>query len=180
MPHTTHGLWSESSVPHRGWTYVNFFDLGTPSQICAMCQVMEIRYVHVVTHPNYNGSLEVGCVCCEHLTEDYVNPRLHQEELQRKAKRRKRKPALAYPPTWQPQPTRSASSLPPRWFWAEPGQARTIVDGFEITVGRERGSTIRRVGENFWAPGWCRSQTIEQVVQAALSMVASMKTKGSG
>src|SRR5262245_41342274 len=38
------------------------------TQTCEMCQTQLIRYVQVVEHDLYLNSLEVGCVCCEHMT----------------------------------------------------------------------------------------------------------------
>ena len=64
------GKWSESGVPHKGWSCVGFEDLGKPSTICEMCGHQEIRYVHRMRHPDYPEALDVGCVCAEKMEAD--------------------------------------------------------------------------------------------------------------
>ena len=69
------GKWSESRVPHKGWSCVGFEDLGEPSTVCEMCEHQEIRYVHTMRHPDYPDLLEVGAVCAENMEEDYTSAR---------------------------------------------------------------------------------------------------------
>lgn len=57
-------------------------------EICMMCGKERIRYVHVVSHPDYGEELLVGCQCAEKLTEDYINPKLKEKELRNKTNRR--------------------------------------------------------------------------------------------
>jgi hypothetical protein len=85
---TGRGKWSQPSVPHKGWTCVGVEDLEEPSERCGMCESVEIRYVHVMEHPNYQGTLGVGCICAEHMEQDYVGPRLREKRLQSTARRR--------------------------------------------------------------------------------------------
>ena len=54
------GKWSQAGVPHRGWTCIGVDDLEEPDHICEMCEHAEVRYVHVMTHPDYEGELLVG------------------------------------------------------------------------------------------------------------------------
>jgi hypothetical protein len=68
---------------------INVEDLGEPEHTCEACGQTEIRYVHEIEHPEFR-TLLVGCVCCEHLTGDYVNPRRHEAELRKRAARRAR------------------------------------------------------------------------------------------
>lgn len=60
--HTNHGKWSDPGVPHKGWSCVGIEDLGEPSQTCEMCESIDIRCAHVMSHPDYPGELAVGCV----------------------------------------------------------------------------------------------------------------------
>ena len=55
-----------------------------------MCESVEIRYVHYMQHPKYPDTLAVGCVCAEHMEEDYVRPRAREKQLRGLAGRRKR------------------------------------------------------------------------------------------
>jgi hypothetical protein len=54
-----------------------------------MCESTQIRYVHVMEHPDYPEMLGVGCVCAEHMEQDYVRPRLREQNLRSKSQRRK-------------------------------------------------------------------------------------------
>lgn len=53
-----------------------------------MCGKEEIRYVHVLSHPEVTDEYRVGCVCAEKMTEDYVNPKERQKQLENRAKRK--------------------------------------------------------------------------------------------
>jgi hypothetical protein len=72
-----HGLWSREGVPHSGWDIVNVVDLGPNNAItCEMCQSQHnVRYTHIMRHNYYHEDLQVGCVCAERMSNDYVNPR---------------------------------------------------------------------------------------------------------
>ncbi len=43
---------------------------------------------HVMEHPDYPELLHVGCVCAEHMEEDYVRPKEREKRLKRVARRR--------------------------------------------------------------------------------------------
>ncbi|KQX38194.1 hypothetical protein ASD04_11275 [Devosia sp. Root436] len=87
--HTDHGKWSETGVPKKGWNCVGVDDLGEPSQTCEMCGTAEIRYVHIMHHPDYPADLSVGCICAENMEQDYVRPREREKRLRTLAARRK-------------------------------------------------------------------------------------------
>jgi hypothetical protein len=82
-------IWKLPGMPRRGWTLVDVEDLGEPVHTCEACGKTEIRYVHTIAHPAFRN-LDVGCICAEHLTEDYVNPRRQEQELRNAAARRQR------------------------------------------------------------------------------------------
>ncbi len=87
----TTGKWTRPDVPHRGWTCIDVYDDGSPpSRICEMCEKQEIRYVHVLEHPEYDGPLSVGCICAEAMEEDYTEPREREQRLKGIAARRRR------------------------------------------------------------------------------------------
>jgi len=62
-------------VPHAGWTCCGIEDIqeegGSDLETCQMCQIQLIRFVHIMSHQNYPELLRVGCVCAEHMAEDY-------------------------------------------------------------------------------------------------------------
>lgn len=89
------GKWGQSGVPHKGWMCVDHFDLGPDDmQTCAMCERMEIRFVHVMRHPSYPGDLECGCVCAGHMEEDLATARRREASMRKTAKRRQSFPSL--------------------------------------------------------------------------------------
>ena len=59
----TTGKWRDPKVPHKGWSCFEIFDAGKPDRVCQMCEQQQIRYVHVMKHPDYLETLNVGCVC---------------------------------------------------------------------------------------------------------------------
>ena len=53
-----------------------------------MCDSAEIRYAYIMEHPDYPGSLQVGCVCAENMEEDYKRPREREKRLGNSARGR--------------------------------------------------------------------------------------------
>ena len=56
---------------------------------CEMCGQEKIRYVHILQHSDFNGELRAGCVCAEHMTDDYINPQKSERELKNRLNRKK-------------------------------------------------------------------------------------------
>jgi hypothetical protein len=91
------GKWSDPGVPHKGWSRIDTADLGSDQdnrRKCEMCEAMDIRYVHVMTHPDYDGELECGCVCAGHMEDDLQLARHREDGMQSIARRRSRFPQL--------------------------------------------------------------------------------------
>lgn len=86
--HTHRGKWSQPGVPHRGWSCAGIEDLGEPSATCEMCEAVQIRYAHHMEHADYPDLLAVGCVCAEHMEDDYVRPREREAKLKKAVRRR--------------------------------------------------------------------------------------------
>ena len=111
------GKWSQVGVPRKGWTCVSVDDLGAPDTVCEMCETQEIRYVHHMEHPDYRESLGVGCICAQHMENDYEAPRRRERTLRNAAQRRRR---------W----------LSRKWQVSAKGNAYLNTDGMNITVYR--------------------------------------------
>jgi len=122
MMGSSRGKWSRPGVPQKGWKCVDIEDLGAPDAICEMCESQEIRYVHYMEHPNYNGVLGVGCVCAEHLEEDYQAPRQRERALRNVGQRRSRWLARA-------------------WKVSAKGNSYLNTDGFNIVIFRNANGT---------------------------------------
>ena len=89
--------WSKKGLPHKGWRYVGVEDLGeglAPGERieyeqCEICGNEKIRYVHILTHPEVDGELRVGCDCASKLTDDYVDPQQRERDLKNRLNRKK-------------------------------------------------------------------------------------------
>lgn len=83
--------WNLEGVPHKGWQYETIIDLreeGEQYETCMMCGKEEIRYVHILSHDEVAETYRVGCVCAEKMTDDYVNPKERQRQLENRSKRK--------------------------------------------------------------------------------------------
>ncbi len=89
-PATDHGKWSQQGVPHKGWQFIDFEDLGGLDGTCEMCETRRIRYVHYMEHPDYDEVLGVGRVCAEKMEEDYVAAQQREKRAKSKVDRRTR------------------------------------------------------------------------------------------
>lgn len=103
-------------MPHKGWSCVGVADLGEPdAAICAMCKSQSIRYAHTMQHPDYMGTLDIGCVCAERMEDDYLGPRKRENALRSAAGRRRK---------W----------LSRTWRTSVKGNSYLNTDGLNITI----------------------------------------------
>jgi hypothetical protein len=116
MPESlSRGKWSASNVPHKGWKCIADQDLGEPAETCEMCESSEIRYVHVMQHPDYPEVLRCGRICAGHMENDYVAAENRERTLQNRAARR-------------------ANWLQRKWRVSAKGNWFLNTDGFNIVV----------------------------------------------
>ncbi len=73
-------------------------------------------------HPDYATDLDVGCVCAEHMEDDYMRPRQREKTLRSAAGRKKR---------W----------LSRRWRISVRGNPYIDTDRFNITIFRRESGT---------------------------------------
>lgn len=119
-------LWNQPGVPQKDWRCVDVVDLRadgesrdeTDYETCEMCGNEKIRYVHIMEHDEYD-QLQVGCVCAEKMSGDYVNPKKRQNDLQNLAKRRAKCKA-----DWSKR----------EWKRSSKGNLWTKVNGVTITI----------------------------------------------
>ncbi len=89
--------WNQEGIPHKGWRYVGVEDVcegavGDDERVyeqCQMCRNDRIRYVHILTHPEFDGEIRVGCDCASKMTDDYVNPQQRERDLKNRLNRKK-------------------------------------------------------------------------------------------
>jgi hypothetical protein len=79
--------WRQPGVPHKGWQCEDIEDLGAPDAVCEMCEVQEIRYVHVMSHEDY-GTLRCGCICAGHMEGDRAGARQREKSFKARLSRR--------------------------------------------------------------------------------------------
>lgn len=73
--------WNKTGIPHKGWTCSFIEDLETPDHECEMCGQQNIRYVHEMSHPEYKGLLQVGCVCAGKMENNYKAAKERERRL---------------------------------------------------------------------------------------------------
>lgn len=85
----------EVGFPHKGWKWLGVRDARDDDGLsyeeypsCEFCDQSQIRYVHILDHPSFPDTIEVGCDCAEQLTEDYANPKSRERDLRNRASRR--------------------------------------------------------------------------------------------
>lgn len=80
--------WDRKGVPHKGWIFEYIEDNEGNYEQCEMCGKEGIRFVHVLSHPEY-GEIRVGCECASKMLDDYVNPQQRERTLKNKINRLK-------------------------------------------------------------------------------------------
>jgi hypothetical protein len=84
------GKWGDPAVPKEGWHCLGVSDLGETTQVCAMCEVREIRYVHHMMHPFYLDDLDCGCICAGHMEGNVERARAREAKARNAAAALKR------------------------------------------------------------------------------------------
>jgi hypothetical protein len=62
--------WDRTGIPHKGWNCVGMEDLGEdimpgediPYEQCEMCGNEKIRYIHILSHPEYREKYALAAV----------------------------------------------------------------------------------------------------------------------
>lgn len=147
--HTRRGNWSQPGVPQRGWSCVDDYDLGEPSHLCEMCESIEIRFVHEMEHPDYPNRLRVGCVCAEHMEQDYVRPRERESRMKNIARRRK---------SWSCR----------IWKISAQGNSYINTNGFNIAIFPRRGGWCVRIKNRSTAGEQLGKRTFPTIEEAKL------------
>jgi hypothetical protein len=153
------GKWKQAGVPHKGWTCVGIKDLGVPCHRCEMCEVMDVRYVHTMEHPDYE-TLDVGCICAGHMEQDLVGARKRETDFKRSLTKRRR---------WV-----SSGG----WRVSTKGNNYINTDGFNIVTypnGRGWGARIKHRWETRMPTQNVRGPTEEAARLAAWEMLQKMK-----
>ena len=66
--------WKLPGVPQKGWTLQKIEDTGSVHETCMMCGQEELRFVHVMSHPDMKRHFRVGERCAGRMIEEYLVP----------------------------------------------------------------------------------------------------------
>lgn len=91
------GKWSQAGVPHRDWCCVDNYDTfevhgEQEYETCEMCEVMTIRFVHVMQHPDYYELLHCGCICAGDMEQSKARAVRRDKAMRSRAGRRTKFP----------------------------------------------------------------------------------------
>lgn len=70
-------LWGTPGVPHKGWSCTGMIDLCEDDpeaelKTCEMCGKKDIRYLHIIEHPQCPQIVRSGRVCAEKWDATFV------------------------------------------------------------------------------------------------------------
>jgi hypothetical protein len=74
------GKWSRPDVPHKGWVCTHMLDFEDKTITCHMCEMIEVRYVHVMLHPQTRKEFWVDWVCAGRMEGDAAKAVARREE----------------------------------------------------------------------------------------------------
>lgn len=124
-------LWHNPDIPKRDWHLMCVTDLGKGNfDNCEMC-LTEIRYVHTMAHDEWDEDVDVGCICCGYMSNDYDMSLDLEGQLKNRSARRD---------TW----------LEREWRVSNRGNEFLNVNGTNFVVFERRpGSWAAKRGERF-------------------------------
>ena len=81
-------------APLSGWTCREIYDIrdddrDAPLHICELCGCTKVRYVHVMTHPDYFEDVSVGCICAGIMEGDILAAKNRERLLRNRSKRKR-------------------------------------------------------------------------------------------
>lgn len=151
------GMWDDPAVPKHGWNCVGVGDNGPHErywQVCQMCDVQPIRYVHSMEHDAWPDTLLTGCVCAGRLEGSVGTARSREREFKTRAKQQ-----------WR---TSKAGNV-----WLPYRECRLIImptaGGFRVVGYYEKGTTNAQAR----LPG--PFATMEEAQGAAFQLVARLR-----
>ena len=161
------GKWTQPGVPHKGWICVDIEDLGSPDHVCQMCEVQDVRYVHVMKHAGYAETLRVGCNCAGHMEGDSARARDREAGFKVSCGRRAR---------W----------LSREWRRSRAGNQYLNIDGFNIIVFRVGGGWSARLspregedGESHKLPTFATEELVKLASFGALIAAKAARARNS-
>jgi hypothetical protein len=158
------GKWNDPAVPHKGWTCMDIEDLEEPVGICEMCENQEVRYVHIMEHPDYPETIRARCDCAGAMEEDSKRACKREQTLKNSA-------------------TRRGYWLQRTWRTSAKGNSYLNTDGFNIVIFKHSRGWTYRITDREADKSWIASQSYESedcgLRQANFSQVVALVTSRS-
>lgn len=162
-PSNARGKWSQAGVPHKGWQCISTRDLheeGEEYVTCEMCESQTIRFVHTMTHKDYQETLDCGCDCAGYMEGNKKRAKERDSSMKRKAARR------------QKFPDRKG------WKISAKGNPHIKVEGFHCIVSRRAGGFTVGITAPYSAePTWGRKtyKTLREAKEGCFDAIEYMK-----
>ena len=161
------GKWGQSGVPHKGWSCVDQFDAFErygegEYRTCEMCEKMTIRSIHVMSHSQYPQSLECGCICSGHMTDDVIGASARNEAIKSSIRKRTSFPKIK------------------AWKLSAKGNRYINAGGFNIVLSKDNGRYkvgIKAVGDSKHKWGNRRYDTEESAQRGAYDALTYARAK---
>lgn len=109
-------------MPHKGWTCKSVFDNTYADFKCEACNNANVRFVHCLIHPDFDGQLKVGCECSEKMSKNY-SVASQVEEYSRNYENKKFQ--------WDSKP----------WMKIIGGQFKLVHEEYEIFIYQEKSNS---------------------------------------
>lgn len=78
----------ELNAPLEKWKCLDVVDGETDDFVCELCDCRKVRYIHVMVHPEYDGEIQVGCICAGIMEGDLIAAKERDNAARRKSQRR--------------------------------------------------------------------------------------------
>lgn len=111
----TERLWNDSKIPRHGWICIVMEDNEDNLETCQVCGVQEIRYVHIMHHPDCSHTVRAGSHCASKMELDSNTADIREHGFINKIKRKK---------NW----------LKDDWKISTKGNPRKVKEGYIITL----------------------------------------------
>ena len=84
----------EWGAPLSGWSCVSVYDATEGEDMnsfeeCELCGCAKVRFVHVMSHPDFYENITVGCICAGIMEDDLCAAQKRERKMKNRAKRKK-------------------------------------------------------------------------------------------
>lgn len=125
----------EWGAPLTDWTCVSLYDAAKDEdmvsyEVCELCGCQQVRFVHVMSHPDFYETISVGCVCAGIMEGDLCAAKDRERNLKNRLNRRK-------------------SYMKKQWKEVRPGQYYLLYKGNKLIIYQQYGRFKVQGAEQF-------------------------------